>query len=53
MVLLIELSPTHAVLEHITVLETVRVTLLTFKHLMPLKMTGRRPREATMNNRES
>ena len=30
-----------------------RVTLLTFKHLMPLKMTGRRPREATMNNRES
>ena len=29
-VLVIKLSPTHAVLERITVLETVRVTLLTF-----------------------
>ena len=29
-VLVIELSPTHAVLERITVLETVRVALLTF-----------------------
>jgi len=50
MVLAIELLHTHAVLERITVLETVRVALLTF---IALKMTGRRPKEATKNNCES
>jgi len=50
MVLAIELLHTHAVLERITVLETVRVALLTF---IALKMTGRRPKEATTNNCES
>jgi len=40
-VLVIELSATHAVLERITVLETVRVALLTFTAL-----------DATQNDRK-
>ena len=46
MVLVIELLHTHAVLECITVLETVGVALLTF---IALKMTGRRPQRTTVS----
>jgi len=52
MVWVIKLSPTHAILEHLTVLETESLCWLS-QHLMLLKMTGRSPREAPTNNCES
>jgi len=49
----IEISPMHTVLlERLTVLETESPCWLS-QHLMPLKMTGRSPRQATTNNYES